>query len=544
MRWRYLSLLLGVFLWYCPLVAQYKVSLSDNYPPYNFVNEEGDLVGFNVDIVEAINDLYNAGFLIQSGKWTAINDDLNRGRIHAIAGIHYISNSDNKFVYTRSAINTSHCFLYNSKYQNNLTIEKFRSLKSPLVALYKNDVLIHYVTSINPTAEFLFVDSYNDLVKELEEETLTCVFAQRVGFMYHANSGDNKHIRALDQNILERQLGFKVSADAPELASMLNNGLEVILANGKYQEIYDRWITPYATTNNPWNRYWKYIVLVAGIALLLFVFQVVINRILRARISVKTRDLQRQLQVNSKVMAELEKQKNKAEESDRMKTAFLANMSHEIRTPMHGIIGFTELLKTGTYTSKEHDTFIEVIEQSGNRMLDTINNIIDISKLDAGQETIQYSHVNISGLMQEYKQFFQQEVNQKGIELNVSCNGKATERDFITDEYKLNSILTNLIKNAIKFTSKGSVSVHYRVDDDQAEFRIVDTGVGIARSKQEKIFGQFVQADTSYSREYEGSGLGLSITKGYVDLLGGQISLYSEPAVGTTFIVVIPGGKA
>jgi len=544
MRWSYLFVLLAVLLWHVPLASQYKVSLSDNYPPYNFVNEEGQLVGFNVEIVEAINELYNAGFKIQSGEWNKINNDLTTGEINAIVGIHYNNQSDSKYVYTRSAINTSHCFLYNSNHHKHFTLEKFRSLKSPLVALYKNDVLIHYINSINPTAKFLFLDNYKELVSSLENKELTCVFAQRVGFMYHAKLMEANYIRALDQRILERQLGFKVSKNAPELATMLNNGLEVILANGTYQEIYDRWITPYSANDNRWNKYLKYIVFGAGLTLLLFIFQIIINRILKTKISNKTRDLQMQLEVNSKVMSELEKQKNKAEESDRMKTAFLANMSHEIRTPMHGIIGFTELLKMGSYTSEEFQQFIDIIEQSGNRMLDTINNIIDISKLEAGQETLQYSMVNVDLLIQEYKDFFHQEANEKGVELILKPLEKHTSESFYTDEYKLNSILTNLIKNAIKFTSEGSVSVKYQVYNGLAAFRIEDTGIGIVRSKQIKIFEQFVQADTSYSREYEGSGLGLSITKGYVDLLGGEITLHSEPTVGTSFDVRIPKAQS
>ncbi|WP_430814784.1 ATP-binding protein [Carboxylicivirga sp. RSCT41] len=540
MRCSYLIVLLLVLLCHSPLASQYKVFLSNNYPPYNFVNEEGELVGFNVEIVEAINELYNADFTIKSGDWQKINVDLNNGKIDAIAGIHYNNRADSRFIYTRSAINTSHCFLYNSEHQKQFTLEKFRSLKSPLVAMYKNDVLIHYVKSINPTAELIFINSYQDLADTLENEAMTCVFAQRVGFMYFANLKENNHIRALDQQILERQLGFMVSKDSPELAAMLNNGLEVILANGTYQEIYDRWITPYTARDNHWNRYLKYIVFGTGLMLLLFVFQIIINRILRARINSKTRDLQMQLEVNAEVMKELENQKNKAEESDRMKTAFLANMSHEIRTPMHGIIGFTELLKTGGYSSEEHKLFVDIIEQSGNRMLDTINNIIDISKLDAEQETVQYSLVDIDLLMQEYKNFFLQEAAKKGIDLILKPMDNHSSTAFYTDEYKLNSILTNLIKNAIKFTTQGCVSVSYKVLNDMAEFKIEDTGIGIAKSKQAKIFEQFVQADTSYSREYEGSGLGLSITKGYIDLLGGEITLHSTPEAGTVFNVKIP----
>lgn len=522
------------------LIAQYKVMVSDNYPPYNFINEQGDLVGFNIEILNAIADIYETDIELTGGNWKYINSELDNGNINAIAGEHFPGSLEKDFIYSRSAINTSHCFLYNKNYNVNFSLEKFRSLKQPMVAMWDNNVLIHYIQSINPTTKFLFINSYEELINSLDNEDITCIFAQRVGSIYQAYKHHKEYIRPLNHRILERNMGFKVSNDSPELAEILNNGLEVILANGEYQRIYDKWIQKYNKDYNNWNYYLKYILIVGVIITSLFLFLVIFNWILRSRIRIKTSDLKRQLGLNSKIMLELEKQKIKAEESDRMKSAFLANMSHEIRTPMNGILGFTHLLSNTDYSFEKRKQFIDIIQQSGNRMLGTINNIIDVSKLESGIEKPNYKKIFVEEILEELLNFFTPETNEKGIELILTKSGDSLSSDFYTDEYKLNSILTNLIKNAIKFTKEGQISITFSLKNEYAEFWISDTGIGIAKEKQAAVFGQFVQADNSYSRGYEGSGLGLSITQGYVDILNGEITLESVPQKGTTFYVKIP----
>lgn len=260
---------------------------------------------------------------------------------------------------------------------------------------------------------------------------------------------------------------------------------------------------------------------------------------MQLKVREKTKDLRQQLKLNSEIMNELEEQKLKAEESDKMKSAFLANMSHEIRTPMNGILGFTDLLKSADYSSEKQAMFIRIIQQSGNRMLETINNIIDVSKLESGLEKINTKEVDIKNLVNQLYNFFKPESSSKKLDLKlIENNGNSLK--FYTDEYKLNSILTNLIKNALKFTSSGQIEISYAVTDDFAEFWIKDTGIGIPKDKQKAIFDEFVQADYSHSSGFEGSGLGLSISKGYVNLLKGEINFESESNVGTTFYVKIP----
>jgi len=540
MRISILFLLTFIFLISFQASGQYKVMVSDKYPPFNYLSEDGKLIGFNVDIINAINKLYGNKIEIGGGSWQEINSALEAGQIQAIGGAHYPGYPDKDYLYTRSAINTSHCFFYNKNYIKKFSLEFLRSAKNPIVALWKNDVLEHYVLNLNPATKFIYVSSYEELIEILDRKDITCSFAQRIGGNFYAQKLDKDYILTSNHQILERNMGFKVSKKNAELDAMLNNGMEIILSNGEYHRIYKKWIEPNSQEENIWQKYSQYII-ASGILVIIVIFLLIfINRLLQTKVRIRTQDLQEQLQLNSQIMVELEKQKIKAVESDKMKSAFLANMSHEIRTPMNGILGFAELLKTEDLSQKEKQQFLEIIIQSGNRMLDTINNIIDVSKLEAGAEEKQIGRVNINKIVCELQDFFSPEACTKGLELIVNNSSTTNETNFYTDEYKLNSILTNLIKNAIKFTLKGQVEIDYTVSDSKVEFIISDTGIGIAKELQASVFNQFTQVNFSHSSGFEGSGLGLAISKGYIDLLGGEIHLDSEPKRGTKFRVVIP----
>ncbi|MCB8964811.1 MAG: PAS domain S-box protein [Bacteroidales bacterium] len=237
---------------------------------------------------------------------------------------------------------------------------------------------------------------------------------------------------------------------------------------------------------------------------------------------------------------ELIKAKEKAEESDRLKSAFLANMSHEIRTPMNGILGFTSLLKQARDTSREQKEYIDIIEKSGFRLLGIINDIIDISKIESGQMKLKIAPTSIDEQLKYLYDFFKPEAELKGLALFLKKGAGVEGLSISTDGEKLYAILTNLIKNAIKFTEKGVVIVKCELSDDCVEFMVKDTGIGIPKDRQEAIFERFVQADISDKNAYQGAGLGLSITKAFVQMLGGRIWVESEEQQGSSFYFTIP----
>jgi PAS domain S-box-containing protein len=240
------------------------------------------------------------------------------------------------------------------------------------------------------------------------------------------------------------------------------------------------------------------------------------------------------------VELELIKAKEQAEESDRLKSTFLANMSHEIRTPMNGILGFTELLKEPNLTVEKQQDFIQTIQISGSRMLNTINSIVDMSKIDSGLMKVDIKETNINAKIEFIYKFFKPEVEIKGLQFLIKNSLPTNEAIINTDNEKFYAILTNLVKNAIKFTYEGSIEFGYEKKRNYLEFFVKDTGVGISQNQKELIFERFRQGSESINRKYEGSGLGLSICKSYVEMLSGKIWVESEEGKGSTFYFTIP----
>jgi len=268
------------------------------------------------------------------------------------------------------------------------------------------------------------------------------------------------------------------------------------------------------------------------------------------KIRIYASQLEQEIEQREQAEQELIKALVHAEESDRLKSAFLTNMSHEIRTPMNGILGFAELLKEPDLTGKQQQEYIEIIEKSGARLLNIIKDIIDISKIESGQMIVSVSETNVNQQMEFIYKFFENEVDHKELHLTLIKPLSTSEAIIRTDREKLYSILTNLIKNAIKYTSKGSIEFGYRSTSSSSElasepvellqFFVKDTGIGIPKDRQEAIFERFMQADIVDKMARQGAGLGLAISKAYVEMLGGKIWVESEEGQGSTFYFTIP----
>jgi len=225
---------------------------------------------------------------------------------------------------------------------------------------------------------------------------------------------------------------------------------------------------------------------------------------------------------------ELMKAKAKAEESDRLKSAFLSNMSHEFRTPMNNIIGFISLLQESDLKNEIKDEYIRIVKKNGERLLNTIYEIIDISEIESGQISVSFDDINLIEFIENLYNAFKPEVEAKGL-LFKQVFHIAEEQSIIkTDKIKLYSVLTNLLRNAVKYTDNGFVELGCSVEKNSLQFYVKDSGIGIPENKQQAIFERFMQADISRSRSYEGSGLGLSISKAYIEMLGGKIWVESK----------------
>lgn len=237
---------------------------------------------------------------------------------------------------------------------------------------------------------------------------------------------------------------------------------------------------------------------------------------------------------------ELINAKERAEEADRLKTEFLNNLSHEIRTPLNGIIGFSSFLSDEFLSDELRNQYVKIIQSSGGQLVRVIDEILEISKLEKNQLVPQNVEVDVDRLLFDLYSIFKLKAKEKGITLSLKSDLEIDVHRIITDETKLNKILSNLLQNALKFTSKGGIDFGYKVVGGFIEFYVKDTGIGIETGKQQRVFERFAQEDKSIAPTYGGLGLGLSIVKEHVDLLGGAINLVSSKGKGSTFLVSLP----
>lgn len=293
-----------------------------------------------------------------------------------------------------------------------------------------------------------------------------------------------------------------------------------------------------------WQKWWfitLVVLFVFGLIYLIFYGRIKNIKIQRAKLELlvdeKTKELLNEVDERKKATI-------KAEQSDRLKTAFLANMSHEIRTPVNAITGFTELLYDKDLSIEEQEVYLEYIKNGGNALLTLIDDIIDISKIEAGQLVIRQEECSVNTLLSDLYKLFQQMKQKKGkndIDLRVAQDLLDNDLVIQTDANRLKQILSNLIGNAIKFTHKGYVEFGYKIENpEQIIFYVKDTGIGIAKDKLDIIFQRFRQVEETFTKNYEGTGLGLAISKKLTNLLGGKMWVESLPEEGSTFYFSLP----
>lgn len=244
-----------------------------------------------------------------------------------------------------------------------------------------------------------------------------------------------------------------------------------------------------------------------------------------------------------KVENELNSALAKAQESDRLKSAFLANMSHEIRTPMNGIIGFSELCLDQNITKEKQNEYANIVIKSSKRLLSIVNDILDISKIEAGAVTLNIENVNLNKLLDELEVFYKPIAKNNNISLICERGLENYKSTIETDKTKLNQVLTNLLSNAFKFTDEGSVTFGYQLIENNLQFYVKDTGIGVDDDLHHKIFDRFSQGNLDLSKQHIGTGLGLAITKKIIELFQGEIWLNSDQP-GTTIYFTIPYIKA
>ena len=293
----------------------------------------------------------------------------------------------------------------------------------------------------------------------------------------------------------------------------------------------------------PWNRWFENHIIPSLDGLAIFFQDITERKLIEIELANQNEEYQSINEELRQTIQELHLAKEKAEESDRLKSAFLANMSHEIRTPMNGIVGFAKLMQNQDLTKEKLENYIKIIVNSSNQLLSIVNDILDISRIETGQVDLYEVKVNLNETLDEIKSFFELKASEKGIKLNLLKDLENTDSDILIDDSKLKQILYNLIGNALKFTHKGSIDFGYKMNNDEINFYVQDTGIGISVKNQKSIFNRFHKVVQKKDQLYGGTGLGLAICKGLAERMSGEIWVESKLKEGSRFFITLPYKK-
>ena len=505
-----------------------KVGIYDN-PPKIFVDEDGAPDGIFIDILKKIAVKENLGVEYFFGEWSQLLIMLKNGEIDVLPDVAY--SQERASVYSLSQpVLSSWLQVFTTR---ETAINTIKDLQNKKIGVLKTSIQEEYLnnnlkTNLESNYKVVTYNDYNNSVKALKNHDIDLIVANR--FFYFSKLCDN-NILPTGVILGFSELHFAFTKDInDDLVNLFDNNIILMKNNPKsdYYVLLLKWFD-----KDYYKRIPKYIFIILSTIIFFFLVVGAFAVILNYKIKEKTKILY----IKNK---ELTAAKEKAEENDKLKTIFLQNMSHEIRTPMNAILGFLSFLKNPKLDEKNKNEYLDIMHVNGERLLSTINNILEISKIESNQICVQYSEVNIKTILDYYYQTYMPLATKKGliIKLSEQINDETVVVE--TDRNILDRIFVNLLDNAVKFTNNGYIEFGDFFEGDSIVLFVRDTGVGIPYDRINAIFERFIQADLKITRSHEGNGLGLAIVKAYIEKLNGKIWVESEVGTGSTFFFSIP----
>ncbi len=533
---RFLFLLaFSFFLWLPEMFAQSKYNDTLSVGVYNnapkiFISESGEAKGLFIDIIKNVAAEKHWYLDFRYGEWNQLITDLERGELDVLPDMAFSAERDSIYKFASLPVIGSWLEVFTN------TPDKIKAvvdLDGKKLGLIKGSVQENYFSErankdFDISYDLIIFGSQQELMDALNKGDIDAIVGDR--FLAFSEQEDfNLYSSGIVLQPTELFLAFSPTTPNAlienvdsHISALKNN------PNSAYYSALNNWLDRETKSFIPPFVKWAMGVLVA-------ILTIVIGYVVLLDYNVRKKTAELKLRNE-----ELQTSKQKAEESERLKTAFLQNMSHEIRTPMNGIIGFMRLLQQPDLEAAQQKKYIDIVIRSGNRLLTTINNIIEFSKINSSQVELHPAPLNLRELMSYHYHFFKLHATDRGLEMEIEKQVKPAEAYILCDKNILDGVLTNLINNAIKFTKKGKISIGNFIEGDRLIFFVKDTGIGIPGDKREAIFKPFVQGNENLNRPYEGSGLGLSIVREHLKLISGEIWVDSTPGQGSTFYFSIP----
>lgn len=511
--------------------SKIKVGVYNN-PPQVFVDDENKPRGIFIDIIDFIAEKEKLNIEYVHNDWSSLIAMLKTGDIDILPDIVATPVRDSVFILSELPILSSWLEVYTSE---GVEFNTVHDLGNKKIGVLQKSVEAEYLERVlKPEHNLSYTkyefSDYSTASQSLLDGTVDVLIAER--FFRFSKDFDERIVpTGVSFRPIHIHFAFPKNDESDNLAHLFNKNIALLLNNPEsiYYKSLIYWMQDYYVRFIP-----EYVLWIGLVILFIIILVLAFFIILRYQVYQKTKSLQHS-------NAALKKATFAAQESDRLKTAFLQNISHEIRTPMNGILGFLELLQEPDLDAATQQEFVQLVNKSGQRLLNTVNDIIEVSMIESEPRKIQNTLVDLEQLMNYKLSLYTHQVEEKGLELILSADCIAGEDALVlVDKVKLEVILAALLNNAVKFTNEGSIELGNYIQEDLIVFYVKDTGIGVPSTCIESIFERFVQAECQRNRTHEGSGLGLTIAKAYVEDMGGKIWLNSEPEKGSVFFFSIP----
>lgn len=508
------------------------------YPPFEFINENGEPDGFNVELFKKLAADLGLNYTLELEPWRNVRKELENSEIDMLLGL-MVSEERSKKV----KFGIPHSIMTHGIFTRiGVKIDRIDQLKDKEIIVQESDLMHDYLLKTKLTDKIILANNQHEALTLLAAGKHDAALIGNFQGAHLIKQLNLKNIVVQNSKIEPFKYAMAVSQNNDDLLWLLNMGLYQLKASGEYDKIYEKWFGVYEKQNF-FKRYKiPILIILAGLVLLVFMVFFLRNRVRSANRRLQksynelvqlTNNLKEEIAQRNTIEKELVAAKEKAEESDRLKSAFLANMSHEIRTPMNSIMGFASLLPSED--SKDLMTqYARIIVQNSEQLVNIIDDIVLYSKLQTKLISRNNSSFKVADLFDDIYHSFQLPIYPKNIKLIVNHDA-SSDLNFNTDYDKIRQVFTNLISNAYKYTDEGEIEFGCRHCEDDALFYVRDTGIGIPKKDIERIFDRFYRAQNAERKSQNGTGLGLSIVSELINLLNGKIWVESEDGKGSTF---------
>lgn len=502
-----------------------KIAVSTTFPPFQFSDNDQNPVGISIDILHLLEENINYNFeKVYYDNWKNILNAGKTKQVDVILEIQETIDRKNYFHFTKPFISIPHVIIMRKNTVNHISIDELENLQ---IGLVNNYAVQEYIKEFYPELDLYPLPNDLTCLRALSNQKIDAVITQQGYASYEIHKEVLTNLQIVGNIGYDNELGFAVRKDWTMLTRILDKGLARIKLKDK-NEIIHKWIPIHPSPFWQSNYFWGIALLVLVGLILFFTMVYLWNKTLRKRVAIKT--------------YQLTKLKEKAEESNRLKSSFLANMSHEIRTPMNAIQGFSELIITDKLSQEQKERYSEIISKNCDSLSKLIDEILDLSQIESGLITIENQEFELINCVEEV--IYSNSINipkDKNIQIIFSNQLKQDSLLINTDPLRFKQILNNLLSNAIKFTNQGNVTITGSISDiNELQICVQDHGIGIEKSALNTIFDRFRKIENDATVLYRGSGLGLNICKKLLGLMDGKIWVKSTIGMGSSFYFTLP----